>query len=228
MVGKVGVLYEDNHIIAVHKPAGLLVEGDASGDANLFEQVKQYLKDKYKKPGNVFLGIVHRLDRPVEGIVVFGKTSKGAARLSEQFREHTIQKTYHAVVLGKPSPVKATLVHFLTKNEQTKKAAVFTAAGAGRDRAELTYETVKSNGRYSLLRIELKTGRFHQIRAQLGSIGHPIAGDVKYGAAEALPPPAGGKTIALAATELEFQKATADELVELRIEMPTSWQKLVS
>ncbi len=221
---KVDVLYEDNHVIAVHKPAGLLVEGDASGDTNLFEQVKQYLKDKYKKPGNVFLGIVHRLDRPVEGIVLFGKTSKGAARLSEQFREHTIRKIYHAVVLGVPSPAKATLIHFLTKDERAKVAIVFETSAPKRDKAELTYETVRSNGKYSLLKIELKTGRFHQIRAQLAHIGHPIAGDVKYGAPESLP----DKTIALAATELEFQKATADELVELHIEMPSPWRKLVS
>ncbi|MEK7174423.1 MAG: RluA family pseudouridine synthase [Patescibacteria group bacterium] len=239
------VLYEDNHIIAVHKPAGMLVEpaqpvktgrsggADASGhgpeshrrgDQSLFEGVKKYLKEKYKKPGNVFLGIVHRLDRPVEGIVLFGKTSKGAARLSEQFREHTIRKIYHAVVLGTPSPAKAMLIHFLTKDERAKVAIVFETSAPGRDKAELMYETVHSNDNYSLLKIKLKTGRFHQIRAQLAHIGHPVAGDVKYGAPEAMP----DKTIALAATELEFQKATEEERVELHIEMPAPWRKLVA
>lgn len=246
----IDILYEDNHIIAVRKPAGVLIEpgqpkhGGHGGqpatrgaacsldqELSLFESVKEYLKERYKKPGNVFLGIVHRLDRPVEGIVVFGKTSKGASRLSKQFRDHTIRKIYHAVVLGKPQAAQATVIHFLTKDERTRKATVHTTAGLGRDKAELSYEIVKSNpaklghfgGGYSLLKIELKTGRFHQIRAQLAHIGHPLAGDVKYGAPEAF----SDKSIALAATELEFQKATEAEGVSLTMPFPRSWRTLV-
>ncbi|MBU0681382.1 MAG: hypothetical protein KKD73_08170 [Proteobacteria bacterium] len=160
----IDILYEDNHIIAVRKPAGVLIEPGqpkhgglgglpaSCGEAcsreqglSLFESVKGYLKERYEKSGNVFLGIVHRLDRPVEGIVVFGKTSKGASRLSKQFRDHTIRKIYHAVVLGKPQAARATLIHFLTKDERTRKTTVHTTAGPGRDRAELRYEIVKAS-----------------------------------------------------------------------------------
>ncbi len=212
---KIEIIYEDNHLIAVFKPAGLLVQGDITGDPNLLDEVRQYLKEKYQKPGNVFVGLIHRLDRPVSGIVLFAKTSKGASRLSRQFRDNTIKKTYHALVLGKPRQGSATLEHQLLKDEAAKKAAVDPRG----DLSVLHYETVSSNGTYSLLRIELETGRFHQIRAQLSAIGHAVMGDVKYGAPGSL----SDGSIALCATELSFQTATSGESVTLSVPYPPVW-----
>lgn len=231
------ILYEDNHLIAVFKPAGLLVQpaspktlsrggGDITREATLMDEVKEYLKEKYKKPGNVFLGLVHRLDRPVSGIILFAKTSKGAARISEQIRERKIRKIYHAVVGGELQPASGTLKDFLKKDEE-KRIAIISKKGAG-DLAELDYETVKTNGKFSLLKINLKTGRFHQIRAQLATIGYPIAGDKKYGAKDTLPDGA----IALCATELSFETTTspaagqATEIKTIKIDWPKEWEKL--
>src|SRR3990167_6751845 len=196
------VLYEDNHLIAVFKPSGVLSQGDKTGDISIFDEVKKYLKKKYKKPGNVFLGLVHRLDRPVSGIVLFAKTSKGASRLSEQFRDHNIEKTYHALVIGKPDA--RTLVNYLTKDEARKKVDVHAERG---QRAELEYDVVASYGPYTLVKILLKTGRFHQIRAQFSFAGFPVLGDTKYGAPFALP----DKSIALCATSIVFTLPTKDE-----------------
>jgi len=218
------VLYEDNHLIAVYKPAGVLIqkgEGPGHDDNTLYWQVKQFIKKRDSKPGDVFLGVLHRLDRTVAGIVLFAKTSKGAARLSEQFRERTIRKFYHAVVVGVPEPKEATLEHFLSKDENAKKAIV--GAGEG-DLSVLHYITVKSNDKNALLKIELETGRFHQIRVQLSTIGHPIVGDTKYGAPEAL----SDRSIMLAATELNFKTATTDENIKISIEIPTEWDLLFS
>lgn len=237
------ILYEDNHLIAVFKPAGILVQGDKPvgerSEPTLMDEVKKYLKEKYKKPGNVFLGLVHRLDRPVSGIILFAKTSKGASRISEQIREREISKTYHALVEGEIKPSSGTLKHFLIKNEE-KRIAQISADSTG-DYAELDYQTVKTSGKFSLLKINLKTGRFHQIRVQLSAIGHPIVGDVKYGfvspkqnakadASKAFP----DKSIALCATELTFQTATAPtlgsdgagEIKTIRINYPDNWRKL--
>lgn len=224
------ILYEDNHLIAVFKPAGLLVQGDITGDPTLMDEVKGYLKEKYKKPGNVFLGLVHRLDRPVSGIVLFAKTSKGASRISEQIREREISKTYYALVEGEIKPPKGTLKHFLIKDEKNKIARISNppAGGETGDYAELDYETIKTNGTRSLLKINLKTGRFHQIRAQLSAVGHPIVGDKKYGAKSVLPDGA----IALCATELTFETATspmagqASETKTIKIDLPKEWGKL--
>ncbi len=211
-------LYEDNHLIAVYKPAGILVQGDKSGDVSLMDEVKKYLKEKYQKPGNVFLGLVHRLDRNVDGIVLFAKTSKGASRLSEQFREHTVEKIYHAWVSGIPQSKKETLVDFL-RHDQNQNYAQIADEGHG-DRAELSYEVVKSEGDFSLLRIKLKTGRHHQIRAQLSHIGHPIVGDSKYGSKIQLP----DQKIALTETSLSFTTATTDERHTVTLEIPEkSW-----
>lgn len=203
---KLNVLYEDNHLIAVLKPAGMLVQGDASGERSLMEHVKTYLKETYQKPGNVFLGLIHRLDRPVSGIVLFAKTSKGASRISEQFRAHSVTKIYHAVVEGVPKQQKQTLVNFLVKNENTNKVAVFDREREGALRAELSYELIDRTDTTALLKIVLKTGRPHQIRSQLAHIGHPIVGDTKYGASQALPDSA----IKLCATELAFVSATGN------------------
>ena len=208
------VLYEDNHVIAVYKPSGVLTQGDKSGDPNLMDEVKAYLKEKYKKPGNVFLGLVHRLDRPVSGIVLFAKTSKGASRLSEQFRDHAIEKTYHALVIGKPNA--STLINYLTKDKAQRKAHVREERG---QRAELEYEVVAQYGAYSLVKILLKTGRFHQIRAQFSFAGFPVLGDVKYGAPSALP----DKSIALCATSIAFTLPTQNERKTISVPIPQEW-----
>lgn len=192
------VLYEDNHLIAVKKPAGMLIQEE------LLPLVKKYLKNKYQKPGNVFLGLLHRLDRNVSGIVLLAKTSKGASRLSEQFRDHTTEKIYHALVEGVPKSPKGTLKNYLVKDEKANKVAVFDTEGPGSLYAELSYEVVKTEGTTSLLKIYLKTGRPHQIRAQLSHIGCPIVGDVKYGATKAFP----DQSLKLMATELHFDTAT--------------------
>jgi 23S rRNA pseudouridine1911/1915/1917 synthase len=207
------ILYEDNHIIAVYKPACILAQGDETGEDSVFDLVKKYIKEKYKKEGNVFLGLVHRLDRPVSGIMVFGKTSKGASRLSEQFRNHEVEKTYHAVVFGKMERRKGIIISHLKKNEDKNKVFVHRSADRGTKESELSYEVTESNDKFSLLKIKPLTGRSHQIRAQLSSIGHPIVGDIKYGAKESLP----DNSIMLSATGLIFKKATGDELIKLEV-----------
>jgi 23S rRNA pseudouridine1911/1915/1917 synthase len=211
------ILYEDNHIIAVVKPAGVLTQGDKSGEESLMDMVKNYLKEKYKKPGNVFLGLVHRLDKPVQGIVLFGKTSKGASRLSEQFRNHEIEKIYYAIVIGKPKENIGTLINFLSKDEKVLKAK----DNQNGKESILYYETVKSNNKYSLLKIKLETGKFHQIRAQLSLAEFPILGDAKYGALEW----ENKNSIALCAIEISFRMATEDKIINLKIPLPEEWEK---
>jgi 23S rRNA pseudouridine1911/1915/1917 synthase len=213
------VLYEDNHLIAVYKPAGVLVQSDKTGDATLMDEVKLYLKTKYQKTGNVFLGLIHRLDRPVSGVILFAKTSKGASRLSEQFREHTVEKIYHAWVVGKPKQDKGELVHYILKNEKNNKVEIFDKPQAGAQRAELDYEVVEKKPGMSLLKVTLGTGRSHQIRSQLARIGCPIVGDIKYGGnnRSASDP---HHSIALAATSLTFTTATTDEQVTVTGPLP--------
>lgn len=211
------VLYEDNHLIVVEKPAGVLTQADMSGQRCLMDDVKDYLKEKYKKTGNVFLGMVHRLDRPVLGIIVFAKTSKGASRLSQQIRLHEVEKIYHAVIAGKLEKKRGILRTNLEKNENERKAHV---SDNGKE-AELSYEVVKEGENFSLVRIKLETGKFHQIRAQFASVGNPIAGDTKYGSKEVTP----DKTICLAATSLSFRKATENDFVTISIPIPSEWNK---
>jgi len=213
------ILYEDNHLIAVLKPAGVLVQEDISKDTNLMDLVKNFLKERDKKPGNVFLGLLHRLDRPASGIVLFAKTSKGASRLSEQFRDRTIKKTYTALVEGRVAPPSGTLTHYLQKDEQKKIARVSETLQPDYAEAELSYEVLRLSVNCSLLSVDLHTGRFHQIRAQLSAIGHPIVGDKKYGSKEKLP----DGNIALCATELEFMTPTTKESVRLSIPYPDDW-----
>jgi len=229
----VKVLYEDNHIIAVYKPSGVLTQGDRSGDACLMDDVKQYLKEKYNKPGNVFLGLVHRLDKPVSGIVLFGKTSKGASRLSEQFRNHTIQKTYHGVVLGKPKENKGVIKEQVNKisffaegfTNKTDEELLQEIKKATKTRtAELSYEVVKSNEKYSLLKILPRTGRFHQIRIQMSQMGCPILGDAKYSNQKPLP----DRSIGLCATAISFKSATDDKTINLEIPLPESWNRFIN
>jgi 23S rRNA pseudouridine1911/1915/1917 synthase len=175
------VLYEDNHIIAVNKRASDIVQGDKTGDKPLPDFVKDYIKKKYHKPGEVFLGVVHRLDRPVSGVVLFARTSKALSRLNEMFREKKVQKTYWAIVKNKPENTSDTLIHFLLKNQAKNKSQAFSREGNHALRSELSYELIKSLEKYHLLEVSPKTGRHHQIRVQLSKIGCPIKGDVKYG-----------------------------------------------
>lgn len=214
------VLYEDNHLIAVFKPARVLAQSDSTKDESLMDKTKKYLKEKYKKPGNVFLGLVHRLDRPVSGIVLFAKTSKGASRLSEQFRSHKIKKIYYAVVIGKPRNKKGTIKSYISKNELKKKAIISDEKNG--QLAELYYEIISSNNSFSLLKVEPKTGRFHQIRAQLSSIECPILGDIKYGA----PDPLIDNSICLCAASITFLLTTKEEIKTISISYPREWEKM--
>ena len=210
------ILYEDNHVIVVNKPSGVLVQGDSTNEDCLLEQVKRFIKTRDNKPGNVFLGLVHRLDRNVSGVILFAKTSKGASRLSEQFRLHTAEKIYHAWAAGIPARKTATLTHFLLKNEQNNKTSVYETEVRGAQYAELWYETIKTVGDFSLIKIILKTGRSHQIRAQLGYIGHPVVGDGKYGSGVSLP----NEQVALVATSLSFVTATGGEKKTVEVPLP--------
>lgn len=248
------VLYEDNHIIAVEKPAGVLTQGDGSGEESLMDMVKDYIREKkgkptLHKPGNavplearersgVFLGLVHRLDKPVQGIVLFGKTSKGASRLSEQFRNHTIQKTYHAIVLGKMEQSRGELKEKINKisffaqgfGEKSDEELLEEIKKATKTRtAELSWEVEKSNDKYSLLKILPKTGRFHQIRVQMANMGHPILGDLKYGRPASAEASAwqNKKSIALCATGIKFKTATEEKEIKLEIPLPQEWQKFI-
>ena len=207
---KLKVLYEDNHLIAVLKPAGLLTDSDGRNNS-LFAEVKNYLKEKYQKPGNVFLGLVHRLDRNVSGIVLFGKTGKGSSRLSEQFRNKTIRKVYEALAEKSPLKQEGDLTDYLLKDKNTNTVTVVDSVHG--QRAELHYQAIGKIGRFFLFRIELKTGRSHQIRVQLSHLGCPIVGDAKYGSKIKLP----DRMIALSAVEIIFKLATKDEIKTLRV-----------
>ncbi|MCW3072592.1 MAG: pseudouridine synthase [Bacteroidetes bacterium] len=180
-MNKLEVLYEDNHIIAVNKRPSDIVQGDKTGDAPLSDFVKQYVKDKYNKPGEVFIGTVHRIDRPVSGIVLFARTSKALARLNQMFQTREIQKTYWAVVKNKPAKESGKLVHYLKKNEAKNMSKAFDNEQSGALRSELDYKLICSSDNYYLLEITPLTGRHHQIRVQLASMGCPIKGDLKYG-----------------------------------------------
>lgn len=205
------VLYEDNHLIAVFKPHRVPTQGDRGGDLNLLDMTKHYLKERYQKPGNVFLGMVHRLDRPVAGVVIFAKTSKAASRLSESIRLKEVEKTYHALVEGKVEG-EAELVHYV-KAQETKPVEIQKEMFPQAKKALLRYRCLKTQAATSLLEISLITGRKHQIRAQLASIGHPIVGDKKYGAT--LPYTEGA--IALLAKSLEFQHPVKEERVRITV-----------
>ena len=212
------ILYIDNHLIAVRKPAGMLTQQDDSGESSLMDHVKDWIKTEYKKPGKVFLGLVHRLDRPVSGVVVFARTSKGASRLSEQFRQKTTKKIYRALVEGTPDPRKNHLTHYLRK-EKTFKATVFPRPTPNASEAVLDYEVIKTLSNTSLLDIHLHTGRFHQIRAQLSFIGHPIVGDKKYGAHSVLPE----GQIALYARSIIFKHPISKEEIAIECSPPPNW-----
>jgi 23S rRNA pseudouridine1911/1915/1917 synthase len=212
------ILYEDNHCLAVFKPAGMLTVGDRTGDISLIELVKGYVKRKYRKPGNVYIGVVHRLDRPVSGVVLFARTSKAAARLSEQFRTGNVCKIYWAWVQGRPAHRRETLVNFLVK-DRAQNLVMAAADDAPRaQRAELDYRVLRSDRHHSLLEIRPRTGRPHQIRVQLAAHGVPIVGDVKYGAR-----PATAGQVALVAAELQFKHPVRNELI--RVYAPSDARK---
>jgi len=217
------ILYEDNHLIAVFKPAGVLTQQDGFGELSLMDEVKEYLKEKYKKPGDVFLGLLHRLDRPVSGIILFAKTSKAASRISEQFRDRKIKKIYHAVVKGFLSQRSGSLLHYVRKDRAKNKIEVSEQKKAGFQSAELCFKVLKRGEKYSLLEIELKTGRFHQIRGQLSAIGHPIVGDKKYGASFSL----SDKAIALQASEIIFKLVTKAGTKRIKVPLPDHWKKYI-
>ncbi|MFT6064318.1 MAG: 23S rRNA pseudouridine1911/1915/1917 synthase [Polaribacter sp.] len=175
------VLFEDNHIIIVNKRSGDITQGDKTGDKPLSDVVKEYIKKKYDKAGNVFLGVVHRLDRPTSGVIIFARTSKALERLNKMLRDKIISKTYWAVVKEHPKREKDTLINFLKKNPKNNKSSVYTKEIDGSKKAILHYQVLKKLDNYSLLEVDLETGRHHQIRAQLSAIGLPIKGDLKYG-----------------------------------------------
>ncbi|MGI6320155.1 MAG: RluA family pseudouridine synthase [Bacteroidales bacterium] len=216
------VLYEDNHLIIVNKLAGQLIQGDKSGDTPLLELIKHYLKVKYNKPGEVFLGLVHRLDRPVSGVVVFAKTSKALSRMNELFKQQKVSKIYWAIVSKMPKENRGTLVDFLKKNERNNKSYVVSAKTKSALRAELVYKLLASSNKYFLLEVVLKTGRHHQIRVQLSNKGMTIKGDLKYGAARSND----DASISLHARSLSFVHPVSKEKIEVVAKVPddTLWK----
>ncbi len=218
-------VYEDNHIIIVSKESGEIVQGDKTGDTPLSEVVKTYLKDKYKKNGNVFLGVVHRLDRPVSGLVVFAKTSKALSRLNRMFSEGEIHKTYWAITQKEPEISEQTLTNWIVRNEKQNKSYVYDHEVPNSKKAVLRYKVIGHSDRYCLLEVILMTGRHHQIRCQLAHIGCPIKGDLKYGAKRSNP----GGGIDLLAHQIEFIHPVSQKTVSVIAPVPESplWQAIV-
>lgn len=210
------VLYEDNHIIIVNKTTSEIVQGDKTGDKPLSEIIKEYLKEKYNKPGNVFCGVTHRLDRPVSGIVVFAKTSKALSRLNEMFKNKDIKKTYWAIVKNMPKVEEATLKHYLVKNEKQNKSYAYDNEKPNSKLAILHYKLLAQSEKYNLLEVDLQTGRHHQIRCQLAKIGCPIKGDLKYGSERSNPD--GG--ISLHARQISFIHPVSKVLIEVTAPLP--------
>lgn len=211
------VVYEDNHIIIVNKESGEIVQGDKSGDQPLSEFVKAYIKQKYNKPGNVFLGVTHRLDRPVSGLVVFARTSKALARLNDMFRNGDIHKTYWAITQNCPEPSEGTLTHWITRNTQQNKSYAHDREVPNSKQAILNYRLIGKTDNYHLLEIQLMTGRHHQIRCQLSHIGSPIKGDLKYGAKRSNP----DGSISLHARRIEFVHPVTKETINVEAPLPT-------
>lgn len=219
------VLYEDNHIIAVNKTCNEIVQGDKTGDTPLSETVKAYIKAKYNKPGEVFLGVTHRLDRPTSGVVLFARTSKALARLNAMFQSHEqIHKTYWAIVQGAPKQPEARLENWLTRNEQLNKSFIAKPGAKEAKQAILTYKTLVKGEHYTLLEVNLQTGRHHQIRCQLAAIGCPIKGDLKYGAKRSNPD--GG--ICLHARQIAFIHPVSKQEICITAPVPEDslWQQL--
>ncbi len=221
------VLYEDNHIIAVNKTCNEIVQGDKTGDTPLSETVKAYIKDKYNKPGEVFLGVTHRLDRPTSGVVLFARTSKALTRLNEMFKSHEqIKKTYWAIVQGAPKVPEARLENWLVRNEAQNKSYIAKPGAKEAKQAILSYKTLVRGEHYTLLEVNLETGRHHQIRCQLAAIGCPIKGDLKYGAKRSNPD--GG--ICLHARKIEFIHPVKKENICITASVPNDslWQQFAA
>ena len=210
------VLYEDNHIIAVNKTNSEIVQGDKTGDEPLSETLKKYLKEKYNKPGEVFLGVTHRLDRPVSGVVIFAKTSKALTRLNEMFRNQEVKKTYWAIVKDRPAETEGRLEHYLVRNEKQNKSVAHTQMVPNAKKASLSYKLISHSDNYFLLEVQLETGRHHQIRCQLAKMGCPIKGDLKYGFPRSNPN--GG--ISLHARYVEFVHPVSKQLIQITAPCP--------
>ncbi|MDR1499448.1 MAG: RluA family pseudouridine synthase [Tannerellaceae bacterium] len=218
------IIYEDNHIIAVNKSCGEIVQGDKTGDTPLSEHVKEWLKEKYQKPGNVFVGVAHRLDRPVSGVIIFAKTGKALSRLNDMFRAGKIKKTYWAIVGALPPREEDTLTHWLSRNEQQNKTYAYDEERPNSKQAILHYKLIARSDNYYLLEIDLKTGRHHQIRSQLSRIGCPVKGDLKYGFARSNP----GGGICLHARSAAFIHPVSKENIHIIAPAPhdTLWESL--
>ena len=214
------VVYEDNHIIIVNKTASEIVQGDKTGDTPLSETVKEYLKEKYQKPGNVFIGVTHRLDRPVSGLVLFAKTSKALSRLNEMFKRGEVQKTYWAVVKNRPPQEEGTLSHWLLRNEKQNKSYAYDKEKPGSKHALLDYRLIAASDNYYLLEVNLKTGRHHQIRCQLSKMGCPIKGDLKYGFARSNT----DGSICLHARRIAFVHPVSNENITVEAPLPPSFK----
>jgi 23S rRNA pseudouridine1911/1915/1917 synthase len=212
------IIYEDNHLLILNKPFCMPSQGDDTGDLNAFDWAQNYLRTTYKKEGNVYTGLLHRLDRPTGGILMLAKTSKAAARLSEDFQKNRIQKTYHAITEKIPAEIEGDLEHYLAKMADKNITKAYQKAVPGAKIAQLHYKVLKTQGERALIKVEPKTGRQHQIRVQLASMGCVICGDAKYGRTDFLP----NKSIALLAKEIEFIHPTKKEKMHISIEMPDS------
>lgn len=210
------IVFEDNHLLIINKKAGQLVQGDKTGDASLLDLIKDFIKKRDQKPGNVFLGLVHRIDRPTSGLVIYAKTSKALTRLTQMVKNREIKKTYWALVPKEMIPQTQKLVHYLKKNEKNNKAIVFPKVTEGAKEAILTYNLIKILDNYQLLEIDLETGRHHQIRAQLSKIGIPVKGDLKYGS----PRSNNDGGISLHARKLEFVHPVTKESIEIIAPVP--------
>lgn len=219
----IDVVYEDNHLIVVNKRAGEIVQGDKSGDEPLVERVRQYIKETYAKPGNVFCGLVHRLDRPVAGLVVFAKTSKALSRMNELFRNGGVKKTYWAITRNDPPKPEDRLTHWITTVERTNKSTAHSSPRPNAKEARLSYRLIGHSERYNLLEVTLETGRKHQIRVQLSAIGCPVRGDLKYGDKRSNP----DGSISLMARHIEFVHPVSKKLISLTAPVPQGdplWQ----
>ena len=210
------VLYEDNHIIIINKSSGEIVQGDKTGDESLCDTLKVYLKEKYNKPGNVFIGLPHRLDRPVSGVVIFAKTSKALERLNNMFRVGEVKKIYWAITKNKPLVTEGELSHWILRNEKMNKSFAYRKEVDGSKHALLNYRTLASSDNYTLIEVELKTGRHHQIRCQLSAMGCPIKGDLKYGAKRSNP----DGSISLHARYVEFVHPVSKQPIKITAPVP--------
>ncbi len=210
------ILYEDNHIIAVNKSSSEIVQGDKTGDKPLSEIVKAYIKEKYNKPGEVFLGVTHRLDRPVSGVVLFARTSKALTRLNDMFRNQEVEKKYWAIVQNQPKENEGRLVHYLVRNEKQNKSFAYNTERPNSKKAILSYKLIASSDRYFLLEVNLETGRHHQIRCQLATMGCIIKGDLKYGSPRSNP----GGGISLHARSVSFIHPVSKEKIEITAPIP--------